>query len=204
MLSWPLGLRVYEHSGACLYEEQYVPYNCRASILAHGTNIDHTVFFVSVFVSCASANRASSGFGPSQQWLQRQQGRGNGSGAGAVAGAARGNADGVREPWSFLSPERREVWKTTFEEDAQRQVLVFVPVFCVCLCVRVCVCFGWGRAAATCHYCAVVVSLCDYLWTPTKVRWWCSTRRLCCLQFWNLRRTIYTLKWRRWGWTLGL
>lgn len=56
-------------------------------------------------------SRASSDFGPSQEWLQRKQGgRGNGTAAGSKDG------------FSFLRPERREAWKATLAEDGQRQV----------------------------------------------------------------------------------
>lgn len=55
--------------------------------------------------------RASSDFGPSQQWLQRKQGgRGNGTAAGAG------------EELAFLRPERRDAWKAALTEDGQRQV----------------------------------------------------------------------------------
>ncbi|CAM9113995.1 unnamed protein product [Laminaria digitata] len=61
-----------------------------------------------------SAARASSDFGPSQQWLQRKQGGGETPGGGAGRGKA-------VEAFSFLRAERREAWKAALAEDGLRQ-----------------------------------------------------------------------------------
>eukprot|EP00752_Nemacystus_decipiens_P017548 g15727.t1 len=60
--------------------------------------------------AAAGKSRASSDFGPSQEWLQRKQG-GRGQGAATRAG----------EEFAFLRPERREAWKAALTEDGQRQ-----------------------------------------------------------------------------------
>ncbi|CAM9646000.1 unnamed protein product [Ectocarpus sp. 13 AM-2016] len=57
------------------------------------------------------ASRASSDFGPSQQWLQRKQG-----------GSGNRTAGGARDGFSFLRPERREAWKAALAEDGKLQV----------------------------------------------------------------------------------
>ncbi|CAM9603359.1 unnamed protein product [Ectocarpus sp. 6 AP-2014] len=60
--------------------------------------------------AAAKEARASSDFGPSQQWLQRKQG-----------GGGNGTAGGARDGFSFLRPERREAWKAAFAEDGKLQ-----------------------------------------------------------------------------------
>ncbi|CAM9566931.1 unnamed protein product [Pylaiella littoralis] len=58
----------------------------------------------------AEKSRASSDFGPSQQWLQRRQG-----------GRGNDTAGGAREVFAFLRPQRKEAWEAALAEDGERQ-----------------------------------------------------------------------------------